>query len=81
MPGTAASGTGSRTGTTQAGRTVSEPRRTLFIELACSELRLGIWCDRCLTSARYEQDIYMMDDNHGPSLIGTASGCARCEHG
>lgn len=36
------------------------------------------WCNRCLTSAGYEVDVFMLTIN-GLTSLGTISGCERCE--
>jgi hypothetical protein len=53
--------------------------RTLVIHLATGEPRTGIWCDGCLTSARYEVDFYRLTDD-GPRPFGrTIRRCHRCD--
>lgn len=36
------------------------------------------WCGTCLTSAGYEADVYAMVPS-GLQLIGTLTGCDRCD--
>lgn len=36
------------------------------------------WCDRCLTSAASEVDLYVLTSD-GPLLVGTWAGCERCD--
>lgn len=50
----------------------------VYVELAAGMERYGLWCDTCLTSARYEIDISVLSDD-GVSPISCASGCARCD--
>lgn len=38
------------------------------------EPRLGIWCDRCLLSSRFEVDVFIVSV-HGVSKVGTYEGC------
>jgi len=54
--------------------------RELVIQLASGLPRFGLWCDTCLTPARYELDLYRMADD-GPHPMGTAARCARCQGG
>lgn len=51
----------------------------LIIQLASGEPRDGLWCDTCLTSARFEIDLYRLADD-GPRLIGSMNRCARCDY-
>jgi len=53
-------------------------RRELVIHLAHGEPRLHLWCDRCLTSARYEMDLLRLGDD-GVSVMGTFTRCHRCD--
>lgn len=50
----------------------------LVINLEAGTPRLGIWCDRCLTSARYEIDIYAFGVGD-PHIITTIKRCDRCD--
>jgi hypothetical protein len=40
--------------------------------------RLGIWCDRCLTSAVCV-DLLLGLTNEAPSIISTFRRCVRCD--
>lgn len=54
------------------------PRRTLVIHLIAGAPRMGIWCDECQTSARFEVDYYNLTDE-GPHQMGTIRHCVRCD--
>lgn len=41
--------------------------------------RLGIWCDKCLLSSRFEFDVFLLDDD-GMSFSGTYSGCTENDY-
>lgn len=50
----------------------------ITIDLTPGTPRTNIWCDRCLTSAGYEVDVYHMTDD-APVLMFVSSGCLRCD--
>ena len=50
----------------------------LVIHLVTGAPRLNIWCDTCLTPARYEVDYYRLTGS-GPRIMGTIARCARCD--
>ncbi len=54
-------------------------KREIVIQLATSEPRLHMWCDRCMTSGGYEVDMYRLTED-GPHSMGTLRGCYRCAH-
>lgn len=49
----------------------------LVIHLSVGTPRIHIWCDTCLTSARYEVDVYRLASD-GPHLLTAIAGCVRC---
>lgn len=51
-----------------------KPKLTVIIESGTPRMS---WCNGCLTSARYELDVYALGDD-GPLCLGTAHGCERC---
>lgn len=55
---------------------MAKPTKTFVIQ--CGTPRMS-WCNSCLTSARYEVDVYILDSD-GPLRLGTAHGCERCGH-
>jgi hypothetical protein len=56
------------------------PDRVLNIWIVAGEPRTGLWCDTCLTSARYEVDWYSFVGGHLPTApTGTIRHCARCD--
>jgi hypothetical protein len=55
-----------------------ETRRLIAIHFALGTPRVGIWCDTCLTSARYEVDILILG-SEGLGLLRTVNRCDRCD--
>jgi len=53
-------------------------QKTLVITIVPGTPRRDIWCDRCLTSARWEVSIYRLADD-GPHEFGKVRRCARCD--
>jgi hypothetical protein len=52
---------------------------SLTVNIEPGTPRLHLWCDRCLTSAAFEVDLYLLASD-GPRRIGTVAGCARCDY-
>ncbi len=52
----------------------------LVIHLVTGTPRLNIWCDTCLTSARFEVDYYRLTST-GPRQMGTVRRCHHCDRG
>lgn len=53
-------------------------RTELTIHLVPGTPRTGIWCDTCLTSARYEVDVLVLGDD-GLYPISVIRRCNRCD--
>jgi len=52
--------------------------RVVSLTITAGTPRLHLWCDRCMTSARFEVDFYTLTDD-GPHRLGTVNRCARCD--
>lgn len=53
---------------------MAKPTMTIVIEAGTPRMS---WCDGCLTSSRYEVDLFILGAV-GLSTLGTAHGCERC---
>ncbi len=54
--------------------------RELTVHLVPGTPRLGLWCDDCMTSGRYEVDVYGLMLSSPPSLLSVIRGCSTCDH-
>lgn len=52
--------------------------RSYIVHITSGTPRWGIWCDRCLTSAGVEIDMFHITAS-GVSLLATVRRCARCD--
>jgi len=50
----------------------------VIVTLTPGTPRLHLWCDRCMTSARFEVDVYTLTDE-GPHRLATINRCTRCD--
>lgn len=48
----------------------------LIVTIASGQPRMS-WCNGCMTSSRYEADLFILGAS-GLTTLGTARGCERC---
>jgi hypothetical protein len=52
---------------------------TVVGRIVSGDVRLGIWCDRCLLMSRFEVDVFVLSDD-GLSSLGTVTGCTENDY-